>query len=275
MGAIPWALQAQESVTQDWRQANETVARMPGGHADVLRWEQAQASVAQVPAPRPAFALDTASDAVRAAWAVHPELAVPLAQLGQDNATRISTGDWLALDPALQRRIHGVDELLNRAATTRKAWLKAVAARQSIEPQQEALTAAEAATELGQRMVSLGHWSRLQQAQVELRHAAARQALTLARLAASQAEQAMLEVMRLSRDHERAALPHRLPDPKHMPMGESELHERIARLQPQLPRAEGRQAASRVRQAHAVHSASLGVQQILEDVLKARELMAE
>jgi hypothetical protein len=276
LGPLSWAVQAQEAAVQDWREANETVARHPRGHADVLRWEQARAPAAEAKAPRPAFALDTAADAVRAAWATHPELAVPLAQLGQDNANRVATGDWLTLDPGLQRRIHGVDELLEQAAGTRKAWLRAVAARQAIPPLQEALTATEAAAELGRRMVSLGHWSRLQQAQVAWRHAGARQALTSARLAAAQAEQALLQAMGLARVHERVALPDRLPDTPLAPINETELLQRIHGLQAQLPRAEGRQAASLARQAYAAYSASLEIHLVHRDErLKTRELMAE
>ena len=81
-----WGAQAQvqDDVVQDWRKANETVGQFPRGHADVLRWEKSQpTTLAATPDAVPEFALPSTSDAIRAAWKVHRELASPLARLGR------------------------------------------------------------------------------------------------------------------------------------------------------------------------------------------------
>lgn len=38
----------------DWKAANAAVARFPRGHADVLKWEKAQAKVSEKASPTPA-----------------------------------------------------------------------------------------------------------------------------------------------------------------------------------------------------------------------------
>ena len=44
----------------DWRAASAAVAQFPGGHADVLKWEKAQAKVSEKASPTPAH--DSAHD---------------------------------------------------------------------------------------------------------------------------------------------------------------------------------------------------------------------
>lgn len=279
LAVIPWVVQAQgqESAAQEWRKANEAVGQFPRGHADVLRWEQSQtpkAATAQSPAA--SFALASAADAVRAAWSAHPELASPLAQLGRRNAERIAAGDWSSLDPGLQRWIHQVDRLLAIAATTRKAWFTAVAARQTLQHHENALTATGAAAELGRRMVRVGNWSTYQQAQVALGESSARLELTRARLAVQQAESALLKAMALDSVHDRVALPDRLPETPATPINETELQQRLASIQGHLPQAESRKAAAQARQAFAAYTASLQAHRIhREEVLKHRELIGE
>ena len=279
LAMTPWVAQAQgqDGVTQDWRKANEAVGQFPRGHADVLRWEQTQTPAAvAMPSTAPDFALASAADAVRAAWAVHRELATPLARLGQSNVDRIATGRLSELDPGLQRWIHGADEVLDIAATTRKAWIKAVATRQAVQHLEDALTAAEAASELGRRMVSVGNWSRYQQAQVALAASTARLQLKRARLAAQQAQWALLKSMALDSVHDRVALPDRLPDVPTTPFNETELQRRLAAIQSHLPAAEGRKAGFNAMQAFAAYTASLEVHHSYrDDILKQRELIGE
>ncbi len=275
----PWAALAQsaDAAVQDWRQANEAVGQFPRGHADVLRWESTQtppASTEQRPAP--AFALATAADAVRAAWAVHRELTHPLARLDPQTAGHIAAGHWGQIDPSLQRRIHGFDELLEVAATTRKAWLSAVATRQTVRHLEDALTAAEAAAELGRRMVRVGNWSRYQQAPFELSETSAKLALKRARLATQQAEWALLKSMGLDRVHDRVALPDRLPEAPHTAMNEGTLEQRLTALQDQLPTAQRRQARVKAQQAHAAYNASVeSYHSYRNEVLKQQELLSE
>ncbi len=279
LAVTPWVVQAQtqQGTVQDWRQANETVGKYPRGHADVLRWEKAQkATEAASQHATPEFALASAPDAIRAAWRVHRELASPLARLGQQNVERIAAGNWGELDPSLQRRIEGVDEVLAVAANTRKAWIGAVAARQTLKSVEDAVTAAEAAAELGRRMVSVGNWSRYQQAQVALGEASARMELRRAKLAASQAERSLLKVMGLDAVHSRVALPERLPDAATTPMSEADLQTRLTALQANLPTAESRLASNNAIQAYAAYAASLDIYHSYRNgVLAQRELIGE
>lgn len=279
LAAIPWIAQAQghETPLQDWRKANEAVGQFPRGHADVLRWEQGQtpkAATAQSPAA--GFALASAADAVRAAWSAYPELASPLAQLGSRNVDRIAAGDWSTLDPSLRNWIHQLDRLLAIAATTRKAWFTAVAARQTLEHHVNAVTATESAAELGRRMVRIGNWSTYQQAQVALGESSARLELTRARLAVQQSELALLKDMGLDSVHERVTLPDRLPEPPTSPITETQLLQRITTIQNHLPRTESRKVATQARQAFAAYTASLQSHRIhREEILKQRELIGE
>jgi hypothetical protein len=279
LAVTPWVVQAQvqEGSVHDWRKANETVGQYPRGHADVLRWEKTQmAPPAAAQSASPEFALPSAPDAIRAAWKVHRELASPLARLGQQNVERIAAGAWGELDPSLQRRIEGADEVLEVAASTRKAWISAVAARQTLKSVEDAVTAAEAAAELGRRMVSVGNWSRYQQAQVALGESSARMELKRARLAASQAERALLKSMGLDTVHSSVALPDRLPDAAATPMSDAELRARLAAIQGNLPAAQGRKAGNNAMQAYAVYAASLDIyRSYRNDVLKQRELIGE
>ncbi len=279
LAVLPWAVQAQgqESAAQEWRKANEAVGQFPRGHVDVLRWEQSQtpkAATAQSPAA--GFALASAADAVRAAWSAHLDLASPLAQMGRQNVERVASGDWSALDPTLQNRIHGADRVLEIAATTRKAWFTAVAARQTLQHHENALTATEAAAELGRRMVRVGNWSAYQQAQVALGESSAQLELTRARLAVQQAEWALLKAMGLDSVHDSVALPDRLPDTPATAINEMQLQQRTASIQGHLPQAESRKAASQARQAFAAYTASLQAHRIhREGILKQRQLIGE
>ena len=77
--ALPVALAAQTaSPTQeaDWRRANDAVGAFKRGHADVLKWEQANTSAATAtPASTLGVAMPTTEAAVRMAWTVHRDLA--------------------------------------------------------------------------------------------------------------------------------------------------------------------------------------------------------
>ena len=68
----------------------------------------------------------------------------------------------MELDPSLQRRVEGTDEVLEVAIQGRKAWIQAVVAQQILKNQRDIFEATQAASELGQRMVTIGNWSKLQ-----------------------------------------------------------------------------------------------------------------
>ena len=117
----------------DWRSANDAAGQFRRGHADVLKWEQANLpetpEAPKLSEPSASLALMAPEESVRLAWQAHLDLATPLALLGQEIAERIVSGRWMEIDPAWQRRVEGMDEVLDVAAAARKDWLQAVAAR--------------------------------------------------------------------------------------------------------------------------------------------------
>ncbi len=261
--ALPMALMAQPQAAQqtaDWPQANGTVGAMPRGHADVLRWERAQAAPNAAPQAPSAeatdrtLALPSPGDAVQLAWQAHPSLARVLARLGETDRQRVLGGQWDGIDASLQRRVDGMAELLAVAAHARKAWVEAVAARQVLPHRQAVLDAAEAAHELGQRMVTVGNWSRLQQSPRVLALASARAGLRRAQLAATQADINLLAALQLDGAYTAVAVPARLPDVPAQLAPADAPRQRAQALQAQLPWLEGRRAHNAVRLATATHA---------------------
>lgn len=276
----PWAVaqnQTLDESVEDWRQANETVRQFPRGHADVLRWEAAQTRPQSAASEKAAdLKLLSPAEAVKAAWATHRELAHPLAQLGEQAASHLAAGHLNMVDPSLQRRIHGLDKVMDIATSARKAWIAAVAAHETVEHLENALSAAEAAAELGRRMVRVGNWSRYQQAPFELAKSSARLELMRAHLKARNAEWTLLKAMGLETIHDSVLVPNRLPDVSHQAMEATELAERLAALQKHLPLAERRKAANLTRQAYLAYTVSLEAHlSFREEVLKQRGIMSE
>lgn len=262
----------------DWRQANDAVGAYPRGHADVLRWELAQRPVAEpvADAVTSALALPTADAAVRQAWRAHPDLVRPLARLGEPTVARLAQGLWAGVDLGLQRRIEGVDAVLAVAVQARKAWTEAVAAQQRVRQQRQAVEATAAALELGQRMVTVGNWSALQAAPVQLAATGAGMDLRRAQYAAAQAQAALLQALGLAGVHDVVALPEGLPAVPAQALDDNELAARTQALLLQMTDAErprqralARLAAQAYRTAHAL------VQDSQEGLLRTRALITE
>ena len=283
---VVWAQAAQPLPPTDWTRANAAVAEFPRGHADVLKWEQRnlpaeQAQTAVGGAETAAtvaggLSLMSPEAAVRQAWGAHRSLVRPLNRMGAAQANLVAQGRWTEVDPTLQRRVGDMDELLAVATQGRKAWVQAVAARQVLVQHRTALAAADAANELGRRMVSVGNWSRLQQSQVQLAQSSARMALRRAQYAAAQAEAALLKVLNLTATHTAVNLPDRLPDLPMQPLAPQVLAERAAAIADQLPRAEGVRNVANARLAQHAYLASHALALSARDeVVKTRELITE
>jgi outer membrane protein TolC len=110
-----------------------------------------------------------------------------------------------------QTRRERVLDVLRLAADTRRAWVAAVAARQSAQYQQQAMQAAEAGAELARRMAQVGNWSRLKQAREQSFYADAALAVARAEQAKAQARERLVRLLGLA-DADRLQLPERLPD---------------------------------------------------------------
>lgn len=287
VAAWPLTLSAQALATPpavDWKRANEAVAEFPRGHADVLKWEQqnlpAAASKGAMGAmgatPADGLSLPSAEAAVRQGWLAHRGLIRTQNRMGTANVALLAQGRWTEVDPSLQRRVDDAGELLEVAAQARKAWVQAVAARQVLPPQRTALQAAEAANELGLRMVSVGNWSKLQQTQVQLALSNARMNLRRAEYAAAQAEAALIQTLRLTGQHASVQLPDRLPDLPAQTLTAQQLDARAAAIAGHLPRTEALRNAALVRQARQAYAASHALALAARDeVVPTRELISE
>ena len=110
-----------------------------------------------------------------------------------------------------QATLDAAQDVLQLAAGTRRAWLRAVAARQVLATSERLHEAAEAGAELAQRMARAGNWSRLQQAReiATLQETAAQ--LARARLAAALAHEQLAQAMGLWGAQAAFALPGQLP----------------------------------------------------------------
>lgn len=279
-GAL-WAQAAGAAAPVDWKRANEAVAEFPRGHADVLKWEQAQPASAAMPAqPANTLPLPTPAHAARLAWQTHRDLASVQARAGAEVTESIAQGQWAALDPRLLRRVHGADELLAVAAQARKAWVQAVAGQQLQQPLQTRADAADAALELGQRMVAVGNWSALQLAPVQLAKAAAHREWARARYAAAQAQHDLLKLLpptvQASGVGLQLALPATLPDLPASPMSAVEVKTRLQALHSQMPPANAWVHANTARLALVAYEASWAVAQgYRSDELPTRQLITD
>jgi outer membrane protein TolC len=109
-------------------------------------------------------------------------------------------------------RHRAAEETLRLALDTRKAWLQAVAAQQTVKYMDDVRLAAEASADLARRMAAVGNWPRLTRdreqafyADATAQHARASQALVAAR-------ERLTRLMGLWGADTAFALPDRLPD---------------------------------------------------------------
>jgi len=261
----------------DWRGANDAVAQFKRGHIDLLKWESANLPAEPAaPAIEPNLMLMTPADAVRQAWRVHRELARTQRRIGAQATQRVADGQWDTVDPSLQRRVEGMDELLEVAADARKTWLNAVAARKVLRFREAALTSAEAGEELGRRMVSVGNWSPLQATPFQLARSSARMALQTAQLASLQADGALLKLLRLSGTDTRLGLPTDLPALPAKPLALDTWQQHLSAVQAQVPGMDAVRNRVASETAFAVYQTTDAMAHASRDeVLKLRTFITE
>lgn len=234
---LAWPQTAPVDADQAWRQANEWVGQFPRGHADWLKWEQAQAKALRPATPEvPANALDlsTAETAVELAWKAHPSMASTLNRLGSANRAWVASGRWTELDPTLSWRLDGLDEVLELAVTVRKAWLQATASQLALAPRKVSLDAAQVAHTLGQRMVAVGNWNTLALAPHQLAWANAQLNWQRAQYAAAQDQARLLALLQLSGRYDAVRLAQALPAVPEQAMGASEFTQQLQKIQSQV-----------------------------------------
>ena len=262
----------------DWRGANETVGAYRRGHVDVLKWEAANRSPEggdSQPAAR-GLALNTLEALTRQVWRTHFDLANQLSILGAANVDRLETGRWTEIDPAVRRRVEELDEILEVAVQARKAWLRATSARQEVAHFRAALDAADAASNLGQRMVQTGNWSKLKQTQVQLTQSLARTNLIRAQYTANQAQFELIDLLKLKDQYSHLLLPDSLPDVPEQLVPPLAWQQRASATQAQLPSAEARHNRANMERALAAYQLTHELVTIARnDVLKVREFIGE
>jgi hypothetical protein len=273
-----WAQTAGEAPPlQDWRAANEAVAQFKRGHIDLLKWESSNLPK-ETPALeiKPDLLLMTPSDVVREAWKLHPDLTRVQYKLGANVALQVAEGRMDTLDASLQRRVEDMGELLEVATDARKIWLEAVAARKALQFREAALTSAEAGSELGRRMVRVGNWSPLQGTPFQLATAAARMDLRRAQLAASQADGALIRLLKRGGTSVVLGLPSGFPEGPAKVMGREDWAQRLEAVQAQLPGATATRNREASQRAFEVYSAAHELALIQSDeVLKLRRFITE
>lgn len=131
------------------------------------------------------------------------------------NVLQVLTLPWRAryAGEALQvARLRAAEDVIRTAADTRKAWVQAVAARQSADYLADAQEAAAAGAELARRMARVGNFGRLQQAreQALLADVAAQRAR--AEQAALAEREKLTRLLGLWGTDAAYALPQRLPE---------------------------------------------------------------
>ncbi|MEO8410814.1 MAG: hypothetical protein ABI478_09615 [Propionivibrio sp.] len=280
LAMIPFVVSAQTvpaATEQDWRDANDAVGKLQRGHVDVLKWEAANLPPAQAEKADPTDGLPLRSieEVTRQVWRAHLDLATPLAIMGTVNVKQLEAGHWAEVDPSLHRRVEELDEILALAAQARKSWLRAIAARQVLAPYFAAVNAAEAANELGQRMVSVGNWSRLQQTQVQLAQSSARMNLVRAQYAARQAEAELIETLKLKGQYDSLVFPESLPEVPDQLAPLDEWQQREMAIQAQLPGAEARRNRANTELALAAYQLSHEMVKLARDEVKVREFIGE
>jgi outer membrane protein TolC len=119
----------------------------------------------------------------------------------------------LANAQQLRLRMQAASDTVQAATDARQAWVRAVAAQQSVTYADQVMQAAEAGAELARRMQAAGNFSRLQRAREQAFYADATAQLARSRQVALACREAL--VRRLGLNEEQAArlrLPERLPD---------------------------------------------------------------
>ena len=102
-------------------------------------------------------------------------------------------------------------EMLRTAADTRKAWVQAVAAAQTLQYMAQVKESAEAGAELARRMARAGNFARLRQMREHAFYADAAAQMARAQHAATAAREQLTRLMGLT-DPASFSLPQRLPD---------------------------------------------------------------
>ena len=177
--------------------------------------------------------------AVRIALLNNPGLQVMLGTQG------LAISDQSGTDAPVKLKAR--QEITQLSAQTRKAWIHAVAAAESVKALQAARLAAENSAELARRLARVGNWSRLQQARQQVLLAEAAADLARAQDSVFAAREKLIVLMGLWGPQANFALPDALPALPEAPQDLPDIEQRslqaradlnLARMQLQRKEAE-------------------------------------
>lgn len=261
---------------QLWRAANEAVGQFKRGHADLLKWEQANPRAEPSTKARgQVLALSGMEDAVRRAWRAQADLGPTLAHLNGETRDALATGRWETIDPKLVRRVDGFREVLIATAQVQKDWVSAVSAQVATEQAVELLSAAQSARELGDRMVAVGNWSKIQQAPWQMAEASARMNNQRARLALAQAQSKLVKDLGQVGVFQRVSLPSFMDDLPKQILSETHVSTRAEAAREQLTYAERFSSRDNVFQAYEAYLGAYANASAAADILKLREFVVD
>ena len=142
---------------------------------------------------------------------------------------------------ANQAKVQLTGAVVDQVTQVKQAWVRAVAAQQSLQYAEQVNKSAQASAELARRMQLIGNFSKLQRARQQVFYADATTQLALAQQATTAAHEELVRILGL--DDEQAAklaLPERLPDLPKTPREAKEVAATATeqRLDVQLARAQ-------------------------------------
>ncbi|GAB3628106.1 outer membrane efflux protein [Pandoraea terrae] len=148
-----------------------------------------------------------------------------------------------------QARLRLTSDVVDQVTQVRQAWVRAVAAQQSLQYAGQVYESAEASAELARRMQEVGNFSKLQRARQQAFYADAATQLAAARYAATTAREELVRQLGLTEAQvQDLKLPERLPDLPKQPLQPAEVSQAASRrrLDVRLAQAEF-DAAARAR----------------------------
>ena len=142
---------------------------------------------------------------------------------------------------AAQAKLQLTGAVIDQVTQVKQAWVRAVAAQQSLQYAQQVNEAAEASAELARRMQLIGNFSKLQRARQQVFYADATTRLASSQHAVTAAREELVRALGLDdAQSEQLKLPERLPDLPKAPREASEVAATAGqqRLDVQLARAQ-------------------------------------
>lgn len=140
-----------------------------------------------------------------------------------------------------QQQLRLTSQVVDQVTLVRQAWVKAVAAQQSLKYAAQVNDAALASSELARRMQAVGNFSKLQRARQQAFYADAATQWATAQHAATAAREELVRLLGLSETQADALLlPGRLPDMPSAPRAASEVSQQatVGRLDIRMAQAE-------------------------------------